>query len=226
MAGPPYGWSAKYRMPVPLIVLPVLSPAIAGLGLGLALAGSPGPVQALLLTESVSGGMRRGFRVMAAANLTFGVLLVAIALGVAVALPSGIMLRILKVVGGAFLLYLGIDGVRARPLADARSSPRPGLPATARGVLAVILNPGAWLFLATAAASFLSTEAHAAGRAGAVLAALTLLAGLVIGDGSVVLLAGLGIRRAGEWRAALVRRALALILAALGLALLISGLVP
>jgi threonine/homoserine/homoserine lactone efflux protein len=213
-------------MLAPLYSAAVLSPAIAGLGLGLALAGSPGPVQALLLTESVRGGMRRGFRVMAAANVTFGVLLVAVALGVAVALPAGLALRILKVVGGAFLVYLGIDGVRAPSLGDAPSPAGTGLPAAARGVLAVILNPGAWLFLATAAASFLSTEAHAAGRSGAVLAALALLAGLVIGDGSVVLLAGLGIRRAGERSAALVRRVLALVLAALGLALLISGLTP
>ena len=204
----------------------MVSPAVAGLGLGIALAGSPGPVQALLLTESVRGGMRRGFRVMAGANLTFGVLLVALALGVAVALPSGLALRILKVAGGAFLIYLGIDGVRAQSGPDVAAPRDRGLPAAARGVLAVIVNPGAWLFLATAAASFLSAEAHDAGRGGAVLAALTLLAGLVLGDGSVVLLAGLGIRRAGERIAQLVRRGLAVVLAVLGLALLVSGLIP
>ena len=52
-----------------------LSPALAGLGLGIALAGAPGPVQAVLLTEALRGGATRGFRAMVGANLTLGVLL-------------------------------------------------------------------------------------------------------------------------------------------------------
>ena len=87
-----------------------ISPALAGLGLGIALAGAPGPVQAVLLSEALRGGTGRGFRAMAGANLTLGVLLVALALGVSVAAPSGTALRLLKVVGGALLVFFGLDG--------------------------------------------------------------------------------------------------------------------
>ncbi|HEX2267102.1 MAG TPA: LysE family transporter, partial [Actinomycetota bacterium] len=90
-----------------------LTHVAAGFGIGVALAGAPGPVQAILLGESLRGGIVRGFRTMIGANLTFGVLLLALALGLSVAPPSGLALRILKVVGGAFLLWLAVEGLRA-----------------------------------------------------------------------------------------------------------------
>src|SRR5690349_14031584 len=93
-----------------------VSHAAAGLGVGIALAGAPGPVQALLLAESVRGGVGRGFRAMAGANLTFALLLVCLALGLSVRPPTGVGLRALRVAGGALLLALAIDGFRARPL--------------------------------------------------------------------------------------------------------------
>jgi threonine/homoserine/homoserine lactone efflux protein len=87
-----------------------VSHALVGLGLGVALAGAPGPVQAVLLAEAVRGGLARGFRAMAGANLTFGVLLVALALGLSVAHLSTNVVRMLKIFGGVFLLWLAVDG--------------------------------------------------------------------------------------------------------------------
>jgi threonine/homoserine/homoserine lactone efflux protein len=202
-----------------------LSAAAAGLGLGIALAGAPGPVQVVLLTESVRGGLTRGFRAMAGANFTFGVLIFALALGVSLAAPTGLTLRILKVAGGGFLIWIAVDAFRSAMPLDPAAASRPTLPPEVRGVLAVILNPGAWLFLATAASSLFSTAVHANGTAGALLAALGLLIGLMMGDAAVVLLGGVGIRRAGDWLGIWVRRFLATGLAALGLWLVISGFV-
>lgn len=202
-----------------------LSPALAGLGLGIALASAPGPVQAVLLTESVRGGIGRGFRAMAGANVTFGLLLVALALGVSVAPPSGPVLRILKVAGGGLLLWLGVEGFRSTRNMGRISADRRSLPPTARGALAVILNPGAWLFLGTAASSLLSTAARRGGSGSALLAAVALIIGLAIGDCGVVLLGGVGVRRAGERLGLWVRRALAIVLAGLGLWLLVDGLI-
>ena len=48
----------------------VLGPVAGALGIGLALAGAPGPVQAILLTESVRGGFGRGLRAMLGAAAT------------------------------------------------------------------------------------------------------------------------------------------------------------
>jgi threonine/homoserine/homoserine lactone efflux protein len=202
-----------------------LSPALAGLGLGIALASAPGPVQAVLLTEAVRGGIGRGFRAMAGANVTFGLLLVALALGVSVASPSGPVLRILKVAGGALLLWLAVEGFRSTRNVERTSAEGRSLPPTVRGALAVILNPGAWLFLATAASSLLSTAARQGGSGSALLAAMALIVGLAIGDGGVVLLGGVGVRRAGERLGLWVRRALAMVLAGLGIWLLVDGLI-
>jgi threonine/homoserine/homoserine lactone efflux protein len=203
----------------------VVPHAMAGLGLGLALAGAPGPVQAVLMTEAVRGGLVRGFRAMAGANVTFGLLLVGLALGLSVAPPSGPALRVLKVAGGALLLALALDGFRSRPEKDAPSATRRSLPPTARGALAVLLNPGAWVFLGTAATSLLAGADRLGGTASAVLVALALMVGLAVGDGTVVLLGGLGVRRAGERVKRWVRWILATVLAGLGMWLIVGGLI-
>lgn len=203
----------------------VVPHAMAGFGVGLALAGAPGPVQAVLMTEAVRGGLVRGFRAMAGANLTFGLLLVALALGLSVAPPSGAGLRILKVTGGALLVWLAIDGFRSRHEVAEASPERRTLPPAARGALAVLLNPGAWVFLGTAATSLLSGATRLGGTASAVLVALALMIGLAIGDGTVVLLGGIGVRRAGDRVKRWVRWVLATVLGGLGAWLLVSGLI-
>jgi threonine/homoserine/homoserine lactone efflux protein len=202
-----------------------VSPAAAGLGLGIALASAPGPVQAVLLSESIRGGVARGFRAMAGASVTFGVLLVALALGVSVAAPSGAVLRVLEIAGGVLLVVLAVDGFRARSRLEPANGERRELPPVARGSLAVLLNPGAWLFLGTAASSLFAAATQEGGTDAALLAALALVLGLAAGDGAVVLIGGLGVRRAGERVALWVRRGLAVVLAALGIGLIVRGVV-
>ncbi len=172
--------------------------------------------------------MGRGFRAMAAANLTFGVLLVALALGLSVATPSGVVLRGLKVAGGAFLLWLAVEGLRssAHVRDDADVTARRTLPPAARGVLAVLLNPGAWLFLAAVASPLLGTATRDGGTGGALLVVVALLTGVSLGDTAVVLLGGVGVRKGGARVEKWVRRGLAVLLAALGVWLLWSDLVP
>jgi len=197
---------------------------VAGRGLGLALAGAPGPGQAILLGEAVRGGIGRGFRALAGANVTFGLLLVSLALGLSVATPSGVALRFLKVAGGGLLLWLAFDGLRSRYAAERRESRGRALPPTARGALAVLLNPGGWLFLGAVAAPLFATATRVGGTAGAFLVAVALVVGIAIGDGAVVLLGGLGVRRAGERAVLWTHRALGCVLAGLGLWLLVQGL--
>ena len=190
---------------------------VAGLGLGVALAGAPGPVQAMLLAESLRGGTGRGLRALAGANLSFGILLIALALGLSVSVPAEPALRVLKIVGGVFLVWLGYDGFRAREDTSSRGDRRRRLPLAARGALAVVLNPAVWLFLATAASSLFAAATQQGGRGAALTAALALIAGLAAGDAAVVVAGGTGLRRAGPNVARLMRRALALVLAVFGL---------
>jgi threonine/homoserine/homoserine lactone efflux protein len=203
-----------------------VAPIVTGLGLGLALAGAPGPVQAILLAEALRGGVRRGLSAMAGANLMLGALLLALAFGVSIAVPGDPLLRVLKVVGGAFIIFLGVDGYRsASQPAAAESDGNRSLPPVARGALAVILNPPAWLFLATVASSLMVSATRVGGTGTAVMAALALLAGVAAGDGTLVLASGLGLRRARPDVGRTLRRVLAVVLAVLGASLLLSAFV-
>jgi threonine/homoserine/homoserine lactone efflux protein len=206
-------------------VAETISSIVAGLGIGVALAGAPGPVQAVLMTESVRGGVGRGLRALAGVHLTFGLLLVCLALGLSVSPPSGLALRVLKVAGGALLLWLAVDGFRSGlQVRQAAAEQRRALPPAARGMLAILLNPGGWLFLAAVASPLFASATQRGGTTAALLVAVALVAGAAAGDGIVVLL-GLGVRRAGGQVGRWVGRALAAALAALGVWLLVSGLV-
>jgi threonine/homoserine/homoserine lactone efflux protein len=202
------------------------APILAGLGLGIALAGAPGPVQAILLAEALRGGVSRGLRAMAGANLMLGALLLALALGVSITVPAGPLLRALKIVGGAFLIFLAVDGFRSASRPIGKAAERDELPPAARGALAVILNPPAWLFLATAASSLMVSATQAGGTITAVLAALALLVGVMAGDGTLVLASGLGLRRARSDIGRILRQVLSIVLGILGAALVLSGLLP
>jgi threonine/homoserine/homoserine lactone efflux protein len=199
------------------------APVLAGLGLGVALAGAPGPVQAILLAEALRGGITRGFRAMFGANVTLGALLLALALGVSIAVPSDAVLRILKLVGGLFIVLLGVDGFRSANAPAQHSDQRRELPPAARGALAVILNPPAWLFLATAATSLMATATQSGGTRTAILAALALLLGVAAGDGTLVLASGLGLRRARPEIGRQLRRGLSVVLVVLGVGVMASG---
>jgi threonine/homoserine/homoserine lactone efflux protein len=202
------------------------SPALTALGIGVALAGAPGPVQAILLAESTRGGIPRGLRALAGVHGTFGLLMVSLALGLSVATPSGLVLRSLKVAGGALLVWLAVDGVRSGGQTASANAGRRTPPPEVRGSLAIVLNPGGWLFLGAVGSPLLATAARRGGTTSAVLAALALVAGAAAGDFVIVLLGGLGLRKAGARVAAAVRLTLAVLLAGLGLWLLITGLVP
>lgn len=196
---------------------------IAGLGIGVALAGAPGPVQAVILAESARGGVRRGLGAVAGASLSFGTLLVGLALGLSALAVAGPTVRVLQVIGGAFLVWLAIDGLRSAPNADGIEPRRRSLPPALRGSLAVLLNPGAWLFLGAVASPLVGASAQAGGRPAAVVAALALMAGAAAGDAALALVAGLGLRRADRRTGTLVQRTLAVVLAALGAWLMLMG---
>jgi len=78
--------------------------------------------------------------------------------------------------------------------------------------------------MGTAASSLFSATARSSGTAGALAAALALTAGVVMGD-SVILLGGVSVHRAGERAEIWVRRALSVVLAALGILLIARGLI-
>lgn len=204
------------------------SPVIASLGVGLALGSTPGPVQAVLLAESVQGGVARGFRALAGANTVFGALLLCLALGLSLAVPRGVALAALQVAGGALLIWLSIDAFRQlRKLTGvgAASAGRFAVPPYTRGALAVLLNPGGWLFLAAVASPLLAQANQHDGMTWSLAVAAAMIAGIAAGDSATVLAGAFAVRRArgraGQW----VRCALAVLLAGFGGWLLVAGVI-
>jgi threonine/homoserine/homoserine lactone efflux protein len=200
-----------------------VSVPLAAFGLGIALGTSPGPVQLLLFTEASRGGVGRGLRVMAGANATFGLMLLALAAGLSQLAPGERFLRAVQVVGGAFLVFLAADALRANRRPQAREDPRPGLHPAVRGVITVLLNPGVYVFLATSGAGVIGAATRAGGRPTAVATALALLVGVSIMDSAMVLL-GAGAHRVSERSLRVLGDVLALALGALGLWLALGGL--
>ena len=109
--------------------------------------------------------------------------------------------------------------------ADRGAARRFALPSAALGALAVVLNPGAWLFLATVASPLFASADRRGGTGSALVVALVVMAGLATGDGAVVLFGGIGVRRAGDRARQRVRWALAALLAGFGGWLLVTGVI-
>jgi leucine efflux protein len=192
-------------------------------GLGATLGLLPGPVQFVLLTEATRGGVRRGFRAMAGANGMFGVLLLCLAAGLALLAPGPSLLRVLKVAGGAFLLFLAGDAIVATIRGSgSEDAERPARTPFLRGVFAVLLNPGAWIFLATTASALFAAAVDSGGRPLALVAAAAMLAGVALVDGSMVLLGG-GVRRFEQRVARWLTPILAAGLAVFGAILVVEG---
>jgi threonine/homoserine/homoserine lactone efflux protein len=199
-----------------------LSPAFAAFGLGVALGTSPGPVQLLLFSEASRGGVRRGLLAMVGANGTFGTMMLLLAAGLASLEPGETFLRVVQVIGGAFLVFLAADAIRESRRPEATETPRPGLHPTMRGIVAVLLNPGVYVFLATTGAAVVASALDQGGRPQAFATVIALLAGVSLMDFGMVLL-GTGAHRVSDRALRILGDVLALALGALGLLLIVRG---
>jgi threonine/homoserine/homoserine lactone efflux protein len=195
---------------------------ISALGLGLALGASPGPVQLLLFSEASRGGAGRGLRAMAGANATFGAMLLLLAAGLSALEPGPAFLRIVKIAGGAFLVFLAVDAFRESRRPEVVRAPGTGLHPSLRGVVAVALNPGVYVFLATTGAAVAASAADAGGRGLAFATMLALLLGVSLMDSAMVLL-GAGAHRVSDRVLRIVGDVLAVGLGALGVWLVVQG---
>ncbi len=200
-----------------------VSTPLSAFGLGVALGSSPGPVQLLLFSEASRGGVGRGLRAMAGANATFGAMMLLLAAGLSSLEPGPAFLRIVKVVGGGFLVFLALDALRESRRPEVTEGPRPGLHPTTRGIVAVLLNPGVYVFLATTGTAVAADAAAEGGRGLAVATALALLVGVSVMDSGMVLL-GAGAHRVSDRLLRILGDVLAVGLGALGVWLVVQGL--
>ena len=126
----------------------------------------PGPDQVLITRNSLSGGRWGGLLTLTGGALGVAVHATAAALGLsALLLASATAFTALKVVGVAYLLWLGVQALRAarrtRHEADADEEPaRPLAPRAylRQGFLSNALNPKVALFFVTFLPQFLSAD--------------------------------------------------------------------
>lgn len=196
---------------------------LSAFGLGIALGTSPGPVQLLLFSEASRGGIGRGLRAMAGANTTFGTMLLLLAAGLSSLGPGPGFLKIVQVVGGVFLILLAVDALRENRGPPVTEGPRPGRHPAIRGVVAVLLNPGVYVFVATTGTAIMASAADSGGRSLAIATALSLLVGVSLMDSAMVLL-GAGAHRVSDRFLSVLGDVLAIGLGAFGGWLVIQGL--
>ena len=201
-----------------------LSIPLAAFGLGVALGASPGPVQLLLFSEASRGGAGRGLRAMAGANATFGLMMLLLATGLSSLEPGETFLRVVEVIGGAFLVFLAVDAIREGRRQQVVDDPRGGLHPSVRGIVAVLLNPGVYVFLATTGTAVVASAVDEGGRSLAVVTVVALLVGVSLMDSAMVLL-GAGAHRVSERFRRILSDVLAVAMSALGVWFVVRGIV-
>ena len=200
-----------------------LSIPLAAFGLGVALGASPGPVQLLLFSEASRGGAGRGLRAMGGANATFGAMMLLLAAGLSSLEPGETFLRVVKVIGGAFLVFLAFDATRESRRPHEVEETRKGLHPAVRGIVAVVLNPGVYVFLATTGTA-VASAVDQGGRGLAVVTVVALLLGVSLMDSTMVLL-GAGAHRVSDRFLRILSDVLAVAMGALGVWLMLRGIV-
>lgn len=122
---------------------------VAGVLLGLSGGLAPGPLLALVASETLRHGVRAGVRVALAPLLTDLPIILAAILLLRPLADQNLPLASIHFAGGVYLAWLGFQGLRFRGAELAPTHPTDSL---RRGVIANFLNPSPYLFWLTVGA--------------------------------------------------------------------------
>jgi threonine/homoserine/homoserine lactone efflux protein len=133
-----------------------MTPFTQGAALGLSGALSPGPLQAYLLAQAAKRGPWRTLP-LALVPLVTDPVIIATVLAVLSRVPPA-FLRALHVGGGAFVIWLGLSGLRAlrRPPTAAPPAHEPPV-GFVRAALVNLTNPNAWIWWSVAGGAALTS---------------------------------------------------------------------
>ncbi|MFT5812645.1 MAG: threonine efflux protein [Psychroserpens sp.] len=117
-------------------------------------AASPGPDFFLVSQQTLSNGKQAGFMVSIGIALGLSVHIIYSALGLAAVIAnSATALWLIKIIGGCYLIYLGIHGLTAKPVLQASNvikqkaiTKHSSLKVIAKGFLCNALNPKAPIY--------------------------------------------------------------------------------
>lgn len=127
---------------------------VEGLALGLAEGVKPGPLNTLVVSETLQHDWKAGAKVAASPLITDApIISISAALWWTAASIDALSIA-LSLIGGLYLIWLAIDGFRTSgfKVSEEKSAKTDSL---RRGVITNFLNPNAWLFWTLAGAPFL-----------------------------------------------------------------------
>jgi threonine/homoserine/homoserine lactone efflux protein len=152
---------------------------LAFVGVAIVLSITPGPDMALVLRNTVRDGRSSGYRTVAGIAVGLGVWATATALGVAAVLAaSSTVFTALKVAGGIYLVYLGVQALRSLRSGEAvLAHPRPSGSPFRQGLVTNLLNPKLAVLFTTLLPQFISADDPAFAKS-VLLAAVFLSIGL------------------------------------------------
>jgi threonine/homoserine/homoserine lactone efflux protein len=129
------------------------------LGLSVLLILTPGPNQALLTSRVLSGGRRAGYAAVRGLAAGMAVHVAAATAGLSALLASSAQLfGVVKLLGGLYLLWLGIAAIRRarRPVAPEESPRRRGGSPFREGLLSMTLNPKVGVYFVAVVPQFVA----------------------------------------------------------------------
>ncbi len=133
----------------------VLTASLSGAALGLAGGLAPGPLTALVITQTIRHGTAEGLKVSLAPVLTDGPLLLLGALAADWLARWDAVLGLIGLAGTGFLFWIGLESLRAGPLEVEAGAPPSG--GVVRAVLTNLLNPHPYLFWVTVGGPLVAT---------------------------------------------------------------------
>lgn len=126
--------------------MPLTNP-ISGIILGLTAGVAPGPLLALVISQTLSYGKKEGVKVALAPLITdTPIILVTFIIGVQLATDSPV-LGLLSLAGAVYICYLAWESLTVKPVDQGAPARRPH--SIKKGVLANFLNPQPYLFWIT-----------------------------------------------------------------------------
>ena len=159
--------------------------------MGFSIASMPGPIMALIATETLRRGVRSGVQAAIAPICVDALVMLPLVMILHASIPSGMVALAIGVAGGVFLLWLGVQSLRAWS-ADSPGLTQndfvTGLPSFTKGILTHLMNPYPYVFWGTVGLAFVRDGFETGGIFGALHFPLTFWLGASVFNFLVVFL--------------------------------------
>lgn len=146
---------------------------------------SPGPEMIFVISTTILRGRLKGFLAAVGAATGSSVHVLMVAFGLSVLLANSVFaFTVVKMIGAAYLVYLGIKTIIARPAAPGSKESKPVGPDSSvsylRGVMVGLLNPKSALFFLAFLPQFVRPEIGSYASQILILGMTTVVAGILV----------------------------------------------